>query len=161
MSHSLITAAAIFIVGAIAQTTYTGCHMHGSISYCFNSNGVELAMTTLTSAVSTVTAPASVAASTTAAARATAVTSCHLHDSDIFCIDGAGDEVSVSIPGSATSPVPAAYTACHSHGSEQFCVDPQGNDVAVFETSESGHNHTDGEEASEGELSCHFHAGVE
>lgn len=160
MYRSVFSLAAI-VAGGLAQTTYTGCHMHGSVSYCFNSNGVELAMTTLASVPATVTTPASVTASTTAAAQTTAVTSCHLHGTNIFCIDGAGDEVSVSVAGTRTgTAVPAAYTGCHAHGAEQFCVDPQGNDVAIIEVSEAGHDHSSGSEAS-GEMDCHFHAGVE
>ena len=163
MYRSLVAIAGLLVVRGSAQTTFTGCHMEGSVSYCFNSLGVEQAMTTLFSVASTVTTPASVSAATTAAAQTTAVTSCHMHGTDVFCIDGAGDEVQVSVAATATGTPPAAYTACHSHGTEQYCVDPQGNDVAIIESSESGHDHAgeDTDEASEGEMSCHFHAGVE
>ena len=117
-------------------------------------------MTTLTTAVASATTPASAAAYTTAEAQTTAVTACHLHATDVFCMDGHGDEVSVSLTGTPTGELPAQYTDCHSHGSETFCVDPNGNDVAVVETSGSAHDHSDGE-SSEGGLDCHFHAGVE
>lgn len=140
--------------------------MHGSVSYCYDSDGDETAMTTLATAVSTSSTPASVAASTTAEAQTTAVTGCHLHATDVFCIDGHGEEVSVSLTGTPTTPLPAQYTDCHSHGSESYCVDEEGNDVLVLGSTEAGHDQTEEEEghndeASEGEMNCHFHAGVE
>ncbi|KAJ9660911.1 high-affinity Zn(2+) transporter zrt1 [Neophaeococcomyces mojaviensis] len=122
-------------------------------------------MTTLAAPVSTSATPASVSASRTSEAQTTAITGCHLHATDVFCIDGHGDEVVVSLTGTPTSPLPAQYTDCHAHGSESYCVDPEGNDVLVLNTTEAGHDdaedqgHTD--EASEGEVNCHFHAGVE
>lgn len=147
---------------AAAQTTYTGCHMHGSVSYCFDSNGIESAMATLSGTGSASSTPASVSASTTAEAQTTAITSCHLHATNVFCIDGHGDEVSVSFSGTPTTPIPAQYTDCHAHGSEKYCLDPEGNDVAVLSTTEASHDHAEeSNEETEGEMDCHFHAGVE
>lgn len=149
---------------AAAQTTYTGCHMDGSVSFCFDSSGVELAMTTLSS-VSSGPAPASVSATTTAEAQTTAITGCHLHATNIFCIDGQGEEVSVSLAATPTGEFPAQYTDCHSHGDDQFCVDADGNDVAVIGLNEADGEHDDTAEATssseEGKMDCHFHAGVE
>ena len=153
---SLILSA--FLSVAAAQTTFTGCHMLGSVSFCYDSNGVETPMTTLAEVVSTSSTPVSVTASTTAEAQTTAITSCHLHATDLFCIDGEGAEVSVSLTGTATSPPPAEFTDCHAHGTEQFCVAPDGSDVAVLSTSEVGHNNSEEGEAG---MDCHFHAGVE
>lgn len=157
--------ASVLLAGVTAQTTYTGCHMHGSVSYCFGPDGEESAMTTLATPVSTSATPASVPASTTSEAQTTAITDCHLHATDVFCMNGRGDEVLVSMTGTPTSPLPAQYTDCHAHSAESYCVDPEGNDVLVLTTTEAGHGdaeeegHTD--QASEGELDCHFHAGVE
>lgn len=36
-----------------------------------------------------------------------------------YCINGAGDEVLVSLTATATGEAPAQYTACHAHGNEQ------------------------------------------
>lgn len=155
----------LLLATATAQTTLTGCHMHGSVSYCFDSLGAETAVSTLPATASTSATLASVPATTTTAAQTTAVTECHLHATDVFCIDGNGDEVSVSVTGTLTgSALPAQYTDCHAHGTEQYCVDPQGNDVAILSPTEAGHDHADDEdsaEASGAELNCHFHAGVE
>ncbi|KAK5106234.1 high-affinity Zn(2+) transporter zrt1 [Lithohypha guttulata] len=158
-------ATTLLLATATAQTTLTGCHMHGSVSYCFDSLGAETAVSTLPATASTSATLASVPATTTTAAQTTAVTECHLHATDVFCIDGNGDEVSVSVTGTLTgSALPAQYTDCHAHGTEQYCVDPQGNDVAILSPTEAGHDHADDEdsaEASGAELNCHFHAGVE
>lgn len=154
--------AATLLAGAAAQTTYTGCHMHGSISYCYDSEGVELAVSTVTTPISTAVTVASVAATPTAEPQTTAITSCHMHATDLYCMDGYGDEVLVSMTGTTTSPPPAQFTDCRAHGEERYCVDPEGNDVAVLSASDEGHDHSHGEEQpEEGELDCHFHAGVE
>lgn len=149
----------VMLAGVTAQTTFTGCHMHGSVSYCFDSNGVESAMTTLATTASQST-PASVSATTTSAAQTTAVTDCHLHATNIFCVAGNGEEVQVHVTGTPTEEPPAEYTDCHVHGSSQYCVDPNGNDVAILAAephSVDGHDSS----ASSGEMDCHFHAGVE
>jgi solute carrier family 39 (zinc transporter), member 1/2/3 len=157
----------VLFSSTIAQTTYTGCHLDGSISYCFGSNGKETAVATLADSVSTLVTYTSVSAPITSAAQTTVITDCHLHETNIFCIDGYGDDVSVSMTGTVPSPVPSSFNDCHSHGEESFCVDAQGNDVLVLSTTEAGdeHNHADEEghtdKSSEGQLDCHFHAGVE
>jgi zinc transporter 1/2/3 len=58
------------------------------------------------------------AATATTSAQTSAVTGCHNHGSDIYCIDGNGQEVLVLATSTPTSGVPAQYTGCHSHGSE-------------------------------------------
>jgi zinc transporter 1/2/3 len=122
MLKSILTFAACF-TAALAQTTYTGCHNHTSgnevLLYCFGPNGQETARETY--AVSApLTTPAPNAATTTAAQSAgqtTAVTACHGHGSDVYCINGAGAEVLVKA--TPTGAIPAAYTGCHAHGSSQ------------------------------------------
>ncbi|CAM1503806.1 Fc.00g013970.m01.CDS01 [Cosmosporella sp. VM-42] len=119
-------------------------------------------------------APATTAAETP---EVTAITSCHLHASDLYCFSGE-TEYLVDVEVTATSDVPAQFNDCHSHGSEMFCVDSDGEDVAVHaegaeaEATEHDHEHEEGEEAHDGEHEeesestsesqhCHFHAGVE
>lgn len=157
-----------FVTYAVAQTTYTGCHMHESVSYCFGTDGSETPMTTVMP--STTPAPTAVAASTTAGptGQTTAVTACHEHGSEIYCIDGSGAEVSIStssVSTASSTPLPAQYTDCHSHGEEKYCVDPAGNDVLVLSSHETESDHSEHEHEHEGEeeaeVDCHFHAGVE
>lgn len=109
---------------------------------------------------------------TAAPAAPTALSGCHLHDTQVFCLDGA-DEYSVHITATATSELPAQFTGCHSHGTEMFCQDASGDDVEislVAEESEEGHDDHDHEDhdhdeegaaASTSERKCHYHAGVE
>ncbi|KAL4895612.1 ZIP zinc transporter-domain-containing protein [Aspergillus ambiguus] len=148
----------IAISGAQAQT-YTGCHTHGDVEYCYGADGTETPMSTYATATS---APAT----TTSSAQTSAVTGCHNHGEDVYCIDSDGHEVQVSLTATPTGEMPAQYTDCHSHGGEKYCVDPDGNDVQILEEGESGHNHgneesTDSGSESSGEVNCHFHAGVE
>ncbi|KAI0199576.1 hypothetical protein F4808DRAFT_432158 [Astrocystis sublimbata] len=93
----------------------------------------------------------------------TAVTGCHSHGDDVFCLAGP-DEYQVIVPATATGDVAPTYTGCHSHGSETFCFGPNDVEVEVLVESEQGdhHDHGHGQEAEEssGE-NCHFHAGVE
>ncbi|POS79551.1 ZIP Zinc transporter [Diaporthe helianthi] len=152
------------------RTTYTGCHNHTEASsvveFCFGPDGSETARAThaLTEGSPT-SLPVSVSASATAEPQTTAVTGCHSHETAVFCINGAGDEVHVEA--TPTGEVPPAYTGCHAHDTEMFCMDPEGNDVAVHadgEAAEEGHDDSHGHsqegESEEGE-NCHFHAGVE
>ncbi|CCC06317.1 hypothetical protein SMACR_00532 [Sordaria macrospora] len=111
-------------------------------------------------------------ATTAPAAVPTAISGCHLHDNEVFCL--AGDtEYSVHTTATATSELPAQFTGCHSHDDALFCVAPSGDNVEislVAEESEEGHDdhdhddhdHDEGEATSStSEKKCHFHAGVE
>lgn len=110
----LLTALAI---GAVhAQTaSYTGCHNHGSVEYCFGPDGEETAMSTQAAATAT-----SVPASTTSSADSAAITGCHNHGDDVFCIESDGSEVQVSMEATPTGEMPAEYTGCHSHGDDRY-----------------------------------------
>ncbi|KKK16906.1 putative ZIP Zinc transporter [Aspergillus rambellii] len=101
---------------------------------------------------------------------AAAVTDCHTHGENVYCIDQDGDEVQVILTATPTGALPAQYTGCHSYGEERYCVDPDGNDVQILEVGESTHADDDDhgsessaseEEENGQELDCHFHAGVE
>lgn len=94
-------------------------------------------------------------ATATASGQTTAVTSCHTHETAVYCIDGAGSEVQVEA--TPTGELPAAYTGCHSHGSETYCLDPEGNEVAIVSEAAAATT-SDSEEEN---VHCHFHAGVE
>ncbi|KAH8432100.1 putative ZIP Zinc transporter [Aspergillus melleus] len=150
----------LLVVGAVyAQTaSYSGCHSHGSIEYCFGPDGEETAMSTQATATAT-----SVTASTTASADSSAITGCHNHGNDVYCIESDGSEVQVSLESTPTGELPAQYTGCHSHGGDRFCMDPDGNDVQILAEGESTSDSDSGDSES-GESAgqnCHFHAGVE
>lgn len=100
------------------------------------------------------------ASSTASLPDVTAITNCHLHDTDVYC-QADGTEFSVQ----ATPTVASAFTDCHSHGSEMYCVDESGGDVLVDLEASGGeakeHEGNDDEEAAEGgEEHCHEHAGI-
>lgn len=102
------------------RTTYTGCHNHteasATIEYCFGPDGAETARATHV-VTGSASLPESVSASATAAeAQTTAVTGCHSHETAVFCINGAGEEVHVEA--TPTGDVPPAYTGCHAHDAE-------------------------------------------
>ncbi|KAM5472050.1 high-affinity Zn(2+) transporter zrt1 [Microsporum ferrugineum] len=141
--------------------SYSGCHRHGSVEYCYGTNGEETPVTTHASITS---GPMTTHASTTATAQTTAITGCHTHGTQTFCIAGTGDEVLVTGTATATGPPPSQFTGCHSHGPDTFCLGPNGEEVGVVsEGSSPGEEHSHeehGENGHEG-LNCHFHAGVE
>lgn len=91
------------------------------------------------------------------AIQTTAVTSCHMHGSNQYCIDGEGNEGSIIPSPTSTDMAPPRYTGCHSHGSDTFCLDSSGEEYQfVRESASSSSSSSEGE----GEH-CHFHAGVE
>ncbi|EHY59676.1 hypothetical protein ABEF92_008234 [Exophiala dermatitidis] len=159
------TLLALTLVGVVsAQTSYSGCHNHGTVAYCFGPDGEETAVAThaaseTTSASSSV--PASVTASATTSADTSAVTGCHNHGSDIYCINSSGEEVSISVFASTTGPPPAQYTGCHFHGSDEYCIDPNGEEVMVVSEEAASSEESEDSEGSTQGLNCHFHAGVE
>lgn len=92
------------------------------------------------------------------AAQTTEVTSCHLHGSEQFCIDGEGNEGSIVPAPSGTVNSPSSYTGCHSHEGDTFCLNSEGDEVQFMKESESSSSSTS---SSSGGKNCHFHAGVE
>lgn len=58
-------------------------------------------------------------ASSTSSAQSSTITGCHNHGDEVFCINGSGEEVQVSMTATPTGELPAQYTGCHAHGSEQ------------------------------------------
>ena len=105
------------------RTTYTGCHNHtedsATVEYCYGPDGAETARAThapVTGTTGSASLPESVSASATAEAQTTAVTGCHSHETAVFCINGAGEEVHVEA--TPTGELPPAYTGCHAHGAE-------------------------------------------
>ncbi|KAK2865024.1 hypothetical protein FQN49_003987 [Arthroderma sp. PD_2] len=145
----------VFVFGQ----SYSGCHQHGSVEYCYGPNGEETPVSTHASITS---GPTATHASTTdTAAQTTAVTGCHLHGSQTYCIAGNGNEVVVTGTATATSPPPSQFTGCHSHGKNTLCLGPDGDEYEVVpENASPGEEHGHEENGHEG-LNCHFHAGVE
>ncbi|KAK7733154.1 high-affinity Zn(2+) transporter zrt1 [Diaporthe eres] len=113
------------------RTTYTGCHNHteasATVEYCFGPDGAETARATH-AVTGSASLPESVSASATAEAQTTAVTGCHSHETAVFCINGAGEEVHVEA--TPTGDVPPAYTGCHAHDTEMHCVGGEGEGVS-------------------------------
>ncbi|RYP10902.1 hypothetical protein DL764_000338 [Monosporascus ibericus] len=115
----------------------------------------------------TTTAPPTVTA-LAATESFTAVSECHLHQTDAYCMFGSS-EFQVIVPPTLTSDLPAAFTDCHSHGDTAYCVAPDGSDVEVVgyevETNDAVEGDSHGEDGddqpSEEGQNCHFHAGVE
>ncbi|KAF2212272.1 hypothetical protein CERZMDRAFT_41672 [Cercospora zeae-maydis SCOH1-5] len=135
------------------RTTYTGCNNRSEngveVEYCFLS-GIETARATYTVS-GTATIPITAPASATAAVQTTAVTDCHTHSAELFCVNGAGSEVQIDLDPEPTGDIPETYTDCHAHGETTFCLDPAGEEVALLAAGA----------ASEENQQCHFHAGVE
>ncbi|USW48516.1 Putative zinc/iron permease [Septoria linicola] len=144
-------------VAQAQRTTYTGCNNRSEngveVEYCFLS-GIETARATYTVS-GTATIPITVSASTTAAAQTTAVTDCHTHSAELFCVNGAGQDVQMDA--TPTGEFPAQYTDCHSHGSEQFCVGPDGEDVAVLAVAGSEPAATSAAASGDSHAHCHTH----
>ncbi|KAK2758263.1 hypothetical protein FQN54_004108 [Arachnomyces sp. PD_36] len=107
-------------------------------------------MTTHAEPTATTDSPADAHATETQSADASAVTGCHKHGDDVFCINADGEEVQVLMEVTPTGDPPTEFTDCHSHGEDTFCVGPDGEEVEIV---------PEGEEA--GGENCHFHAGVE
>ncbi|PHH60354.1 hypothetical protein CDD81_1839 [Ophiocordyceps australis] len=107
--------------------------------------------------------------SATSAADVSAITDCHLHGSQLFCM--AGDtEYRVRTTSTPTTDIPAQFTGCHTHGPEMFCIGPDGEEVQVEPATdetpgEHGHDHHHEHEndspSDDSHRHCHFHAGVE
>lgn len=118
MLSSVIVLSALVAI-AMGQTTYTGCHNETTsgtpIEYCYGPDGVESARATYAESL-----PATNPATTTtteAVGQTESVTGCHMHETAVYCINGAGSEVLVSATRTSDEP-PASYTGCHSHGDE-------------------------------------------
>ncbi|RYP63291.1 hypothetical protein DL771_009362 [Monosporascus sp. 5C6A] len=98
----------------------------------------------------------------------TAVSECHLHQTDAYCMVG-NSEYQVIVPPTLTSDLPAAFTDCHSHGDTAYCVAPDGSDVEIvdYEVESDGaaggdsHGEDGHDQPAEEGQNCHFHAGVE
>lgn len=116
---SLLWAVSTAPLASGQRTTYTGCHNHteasATVEYCFGPDGAETARATH-AVTGSASLPGSVSASATAEAQTTAVTGCHSHETAVFCINGAGEEVHVEA--TPTGELPPAYTGCHAHGAE-------------------------------------------
>ncbi|KAG6001892.1 hypothetical protein E4U21_003741 [Claviceps maximensis] len=120
-------------------------------------------------------APQTTTSASAPAPAVTAVTGCHLHGSQLFCMGPGETEYLIQTTPTQTTGLPASYTGCHNHGSELFCIAPNGDDVEVSlptaagsagdraneSTGGSTSKNTSGKEGGSGNKHCHFHAGVE
>ncbi|KAK2809041.1 hypothetical protein FQN50_004094 [Emmonsiellopsis sp. PD_5] len=134
-----------------------------AVLFCVGPDGKDIAVSTQAPSPTT-TQPPAVSATITGAPQTTAVTDCHTHSTQIFCIGGDGQEVQIIGAAAATAPPPAQYTGCHSHGTERFCLE-NGAEVEVLAASKTEAPHDEREDGEgdghkEGQ-NCHFHAGVE
>ncbi|KAL8372333.1 hypothetical protein RB595_001906 [Gaeumannomyces hyphopodioides] len=146
-------------------SSYTGCHKHTSDLWCNYPGGEVQILPASAAAASAATTPAPTSATSAAAAtgRPTAVSGCHKHGSDVFCMWGT-TEFQV-IGATATTEPPATYTGCHAHGSNTFCMAPGGEEVEIrvqgASVSSDANGNSGNGDASGSNRHCHFHAGVE
>ncbi|PQE29710.1 zinc iron transporter protein [Rutstroemia sp. NJR-2017a WRK4] len=144
----------VFAVRGGGQVVLTGCHVNNGQEVCLLPGGAE---TTIAQTVAaTPTSPNENSAQTTeesGSGQTTAVTDCHPHETQYYCVNGDGVDVEVLAISTGSEPLPTAYDDCHAHSEEDlWCVAPDGTEVQVLPS---------GEDADEAEGSCHFHAGVE
>ncbi|KAH0371230.1 Zip-domain-containing protein, partial [Aureobasidium melanogenum] len=147
---------------------YTGCHAHGAEMFCFDPQGEEVEVIAEGAHdeashehASGTTSPAVTSAVATDAADApkvTALSGCHMHETQQFCMGPSATEYLMKIPATATGELPTQYTGCHAHGSQLFCMSPAGGEVLAQAQTADGEEAT---EVSADGVSCHFHAGVE
>ncbi|KAI5240202.1 Zip-domain-containing protein [Aureobasidium subglaciale] len=150
---------------------YTGCHAHDTELFCLDPQGEEVEVIAEGTShgeesheehASRTTSPAVTSTAATGAAQAsqvTALTQCHMHETEQFCMGPSATEYLMKIPATATQDLPTQYTGCHAHGSQLFCMSPSGGEVLAQAQTADGEEAA-GEISADG-VSCHFHAGVE
>ncbi|KAG9570137.1 Zip-domain-containing protein, partial [Aureobasidium melanogenum] len=148
---------------------YTGCHAHGADIFCFNPQGEEVEVIAEGAHeeashehASDTTSPAVTSTAAIGAAetpKVTALSGCHMHETQQFCMGPSATEYLMKIPATATGELPTQYTGCHAHGSQLFCISPAGGEVLAQAQTTDGEEPA-GEVSADG-VSCHFHAGVE
>lgn len=50
--------------------------------------------------------------------KVTALSGCHMHETQQFCMGPSATEYLMKIPATATEELPTQYTGCHAHGSQ-------------------------------------------
>ncbi|KAG9743856.1 Zip-domain-containing protein, partial [Aureobasidium melanogenum] len=148
---------------------YTGCHAHGADTFCLDPQGEEVEVIAggahdeaSHEHASDTTSPAVTSAAATGAAetpKVAALSDCHMHETQQFCMGPSATEYLMKIPATATGELPTQYTGCHAHGSQLFCMSPAGGEVLAQAQTANGEEPA-GEVSADG-VSCHFHAGVE
>jgi zinc transporter 1/2/3 len=58
------------------------------------------------------------ATGTTEAPKVTALSGCHMHETQQFCLGPSATEYLMEIPATATGELPTLYTGCHAHGAQ-------------------------------------------
>ncbi|CAD0090082.1 unnamed protein product [Aureobasidium vineae] len=107
------------------------------------------------------TSPAVTSVAATGAAetpKVTALSDCHMHETQQFCMGPSATEYLMKIPATATGEPPSQYTGCHAHGSQLFCMSPADGEVLAQAQTADGEEPA-GEDSADG-VSCHFHAGT-
>ncbi|KAG9697599.1 putative ZIP zinc transporter, partial [Aureobasidium melanogenum] len=148
---------------------YTGCHAHGAEMLCSGPQGEEVEVIAEDARdgashehASGTTSPAVTSAVVTDSVetpKVTALSGCHMHETQQFCMGPSATEYLMKIPATATEELPTQYTGCHAHGSQLFCMSPAGSEVLAQAQTADGEEPA--EEVSADGVSCHFHAGVE
>lgn len=94
--------------------------------FCFDPKGEEVEVVAegashdkVHSSGATSAAVTSAAASSTAEApKVTALSGCHMHETQQFCLGPSATEYLMKIPATATGELPTQYTGCHAHGAQ-------------------------------------------
>lgn len=142
----------VLLAGTLAETVTVTSTRDWRAATTANYNGGGTVVVTSTRYRTTDTSETD---SESSSAQTTAVTSCHLHDDTLYCIDGEGVEGSIVPAPTNTEDVPSEYTGCHSHDEDVYCLDESGDEVQfVAEASTTSSSSLSG-------LNCHYHAGVE
>ncbi|KAF2841052.1 Zip-domain-containing protein [Patellaria atrata CBS 101060] len=139
----------VTVVAAQQTLTLSNCVQSGSIELCQGPGGTTYPFTRSVAPTTTTVEPVSITEGSPPSSSITAVSGCHMHETQQFCIAGTAEYEIIGAP-TGTEELPARYTGCHSHGEEIFCIAPDGSEVEIAP-----------EGAHEEGPDCHFHAGVE
>ncbi|KAI1932216.1 high-affinity Zn(2+) transporter zrt1 [Ophidiomyces ophidiicola] len=146
---------------SVYAQSYSNCHNHGPVQYCYGPDGKEVPVTTHAAGVTTpAPSPASASATPTSGAATTAITGCHTHATQTFCLLPGGKEAQIT-GGKAQPTPPAQYTGCHNHGPKLYCIGPEKEEVEVLGVTAAPTAPSKPSGESHAGMDCHFHAGVE
>lgn len=94
------------------------------VRFCFDPQGEEVEVIAEGAEshddhASDTSSPAVTSAAATGAAenaKVTALSGCHMHETQQFCMGPSATEYLMKIPATATGELPTQYTGCHAHG---------------------------------------------
>lgn len=119
---SFLAVVAASFLSAVAAQAHAGCEIRDGVEFCPSASADGKIRLVAQVPTRTTHFPRDIVARATGSSADAAVTGCHNHGSDVYCIDGDGHEVSVSLTATPTGEIPAQYTGCHSHGSDRYVV---------------------------------------